>query len=145
MGSAFVLLTLAAFAGIQAFARLPKPTQDTILTKVKAMFDAAAERMNNLIFRRRSAYRRALTDGQGNLTHDGRVIVAHLAKFCRATTSKGVSGNGPMGAHVDANATLIAVGRNEVFMAIMKELAVDIDRVFYAVHDEERAQASLLA
>lgn len=145
MGALSVLFIVAAFALVQVFAGLPEAKRDAILAEAKTMFDAAARRMNDLVFRRRNAYLRTLTDGRGNLTPDGRVIVAHLAKFCRATTSKGMSGHGPAGPHIDPHATLIAVGRNEVFMAIMKELSLPIDRVFSAVREDEDAQAAILA
>lgn len=109
------------------------------IKQAKTLMSKTAQLSQYLLWRRRTAYRRVFLDDTGALTHDARIIVAHLARLCRATASKGVTGQGPFGPHVDANATMIAVGRNEVFEAIMKELALPHQAVYQAVSQEQDA------
>lgn len=138
----FGALFLAAIA-VQVWTRTSRDAQDALITKAKTMFNAArnaGQRAYDFIFRRRTAYRRAFLDARGELSAEGRIIIAHLAKFCRATTTKGIAAPGAHG--VDVNATLIAVGRNEVFQVIMRELRIDPARVYQTVIDEDALAAA---
>jgi len=130
MSQTALLLTLAVLAArAQALlARIP--------IHVEALMRKIANLAQYLLFRRRTAYRRLFLGPDGRLNDDGRIIVAHLARLCRAVSSKGVVGQGPFGPRVDANATLIAVGRNEVFEALMKELSLPHEAVYAAVQEE---------
>ena len=135
MSLLFGLIILAALA-VQIWTRWPQACARE-MERALAMFARAKERFNDAVFRRRMAYKRLFLDPKGDLNQDARVVIAHLAKLARATGSKGIAASGPFGAHVDTNATMIAVGRNELLMAIMKELRLGVDRVFDAVQDED--------
>lgn len=75
-----------------------------------------------MLFRRRAAYRRCFQDSHGNLTPEGRAVLAHLATFCRADRSTLVVS--PVTRTVDTHATMVAEGRREVFNKILQTLNI---------------------
>lgn len=79
--------------------------------------------------KRKYAYRRLFL-GDDGLNADGEVVLADLAKFCRANSSTAVVS--PVSRAVDPIATAMAEGRREVFLRISAHL-----------HLEERVKINL--
>lgn len=74
-------------------------------------FDA----IRDLLSRRRNAYVKAFSNPNGD------VVLADLAKFCRAHDST---------FHVDARAHAVAEGRREVFLRIQKHLQLTDEQLW---------------
>jgi hypothetical protein len=83
--------------------------------------------------KRRYAYRRMFL-GENGLNADGEVVLADLAKFCRATSSTAVVN--PISRSVDPLATAMAEGRREVWLRIMAHLHID-ERVIFNLNENE--------
>lgn len=62
------------------------------------------------------AWKRALMTDDGELSADGKVILADLRKFCRAYESTAIVS--PVSKTVDPLASMLAEGRREVFHRI---------------------------
>lgn len=83
--------------------------------------------------RKQLALRKMLTDGRGHLNADARCLVADLRRFCkvgRTTQYSAVTGA------IDVNATLIAVGRQEVFERLERMLLVDKIEILMTSEDD---------
>jgi hypothetical protein len=83
--------------------------------------------------RRRYAYRRLFL-GDNGLNADGQVVLADLAKFCRATSSTAVVS--PVSRSVDPIATAMAEGRREVWLRLMAHLHID-ERVVFNLSEDD--------
>jgi len=86
--------------------------------------------MNKLlakILKRRYAYRRIFLP-EDDLSMDAKIVLADLAKFCRATSSTAVVS--PISRSVDPIATAMAEGRREVWLRLMAHLHIDEKMVF---------------
>ncbi len=93
--------------------------------------------MNKLlakILKRRYAYRRLFL-GEDGLSGDGQIVLADLAKFCRATQSTAVVS--PISRSVDPIATAMAEGRREVWLRITAHLHID-ERVIFNLNEEDK-------
>lgn len=128
----FLAVFVAAVA-IQVWKRLSQEARAAIVAKAKAMFDQmkkAGVALREKVFRRRTAYRNALLDPQGNLNPAGRIIIAHLTKFCYAlsTTAAGEATEAAMQRRE---------GRRQVWLEIMRELSLDPAQALAAVRDED--------
>lgn len=86
------------------------------------------------ILRRRYAYRRLFL-GEDGLSADGQIVLADLAKFCRATQSTAVVS--PISRSVDPIASAMAEGRREVWLRITAHLHID-ERVIFNLNEEEK-------
>jgi len=84
--------------------------------------------------RRRYAYRRLFL-GENGLNADGQVVLADLAKFCRATSSTAVVS--PVSRSVDPIATAMAEGRREVWLRLMAHLHID-ERVVFNLNEDNQ-------
>ncbi len=84
--------------------------------------------------RRRYAYRRLFL-GEDGLTGDGQVVLADLAKFCRANSSTAVVS--PISRSVDPIASAMAEGRREVWLRLMAHLHID-ERVVLNLNEEDQ-------
>jgi hypothetical protein len=91
------------------------------------------EKLLQKIRRRRYAYRRLFL-GEDGLNADGEIVLADLAKFCRATDSTAVVS--PVSQRVDPIAMAMAEGRREVWLRIMAHLHIDEKTVFNLNEDE---------
>ena len=87
------------------------------------------------IRKRRYAYRRMFL-GEAGLSPDGQIILADLAKFCRANASTAVVN--PITRSVDPIATALAEGRREVWLRIMAHLHIDEKVVFNLTENEDQ-------
>lgn len=83
--------------------------------------------------RRKYAYRRLFL-GDDGLSADGQVVLADLAKFCRANSSTAMVS--PVSRSVDPIAMAMAEGRREVWLRILGHLHID-DRVIFNLNEEE--------
>lgn len=83
--------------------------------------------------KRKYAYRRLFL-GDDGLSPDGEIVLADLAKFCRATASTAVVN--PVSRSVDPIASAKADGRREVWLRIMAHLHID-ERVVFNLTEEE--------
>ena len=83
--------------------------------------------------RRKYAYRRLFL-GEDGLNADGQVVLADLAKFCRANSSTAIVS--PVSRSVDPIAMAMAEGRREVWLRIAAHLHID-DRVIFNLNEEE--------
>lgn len=83
--------------------------------------------------RRKYAYRRMFL-GENGLNADGEVVLADLAKFCRANNSTAIVS--PVSRSVDPIAMAMAEGRREVWLRIMAHLHVD-ERVVFNLNKED--------
>lgn len=83
--------------------------------------------------RKQLALRRLLTDGRGGLNADARCLVADLRRFCKAGRTTQYS---PVTGAVDVNATMIALGRQEVFERLERMLLVDKIEILTASEDD---------
>jgi hypothetical protein len=77
--------------------------------------------------RRRYAYRRMFL-GENGLNADGQIVLADLAKFCRANNSTAIVS--PVSRSVDPIAMAMAEGRREVWLRLMAHLHIDERVVF---------------
>lgn len=77
--------------------------------------------------RRRYAYRRMFL-GENGLNADGQIVLADLAKFCRANSSTAIVS--PVSRSVDPIAMAMAEGRREVWLRLMAHLHIDERVVF---------------
>jgi len=74
------------------------------------------------------AYKACFFDEGGELTDSGRLVLADLAKFCRAhKSSVHIS---PISRSVDPYATVHAEGRREVYLQILTLLRVSEEQIF---------------
>jgi hypothetical protein len=92
------------------------------------------EKLLAKIRRRKYAYRRMFLGENGDLTADGKAVLADLSKFCKATSSTAVVS--PISQKVDPVASALAEGRREVWLRIMAHLHID-DRVIFNLTNEE--------
>jgi len=83
--------------------------------------------------RRRYSYRRLFL-GEDGLNADGQVVLADLAKFCRANSSTAVVS--PISRSVDPIASAMAEGRREVWLRIMAHLHID-ERVVFNLNEDD--------
>lgn len=132
MKVAFILLFVAAVC-VQVWARLSQQTRAAIVSRVQAMISHAQRAMSALsakVFRRRTAYRNVFLNDRGDLNPAGRVIVAHLTKFCFLlnTTAQG---------QADRDTMMRREGRRQVLIEIMRELHLDPSTALQAVQDED--------
>lgn len=67
------------------------------------------------------SWRNALKDGQGNLTPEGKIILADLRNFCNGTKSPFRN---------DTNETMRQIGRQEVFQRIVSFLEYDYSKLY---------------
>jgi len=84
--------------------------------------------------RRRYAYRRLFL-GEEGLTADGQVVLADLAKFCRANSSTAIVS--PVSRSVDPLAMAMAEGRREVWLRLIAHLHID-ERVVLNLNEEDQ-------
>lgn len=85
------------------------------------------------ILRRKYAYRRLFL-GDDGLSADGEIVLADLAKFCKANQSTVVVSQKSQ--QVDPIATAVAEGRREVWLRIMAHLHID-ERTTFNLNDNE--------
>lgn len=83
--------------------------------------------------KRKYAYRRMFL-GDDGLNADGELVLADLAKFCRANSSTAVVS--PVSRAVDPIATAMAEGRREVFLRIVAHLHLD-ERVKINLNEDD--------
>lgn len=83
--------------------------------------------------RRRYAYRRLFLEGDG-MSADGQIVLADLAKFCRATSSTAVVS--PVSQRLDPMAMAMAEGRREVWLRITGHLHID-EKVIFNLNQED--------
>lgn len=83
--------------------------------------------------RRRYSYRRLFL-GEDGLNADGQVVLADLAKFCRANSSTAVVS--PVSRSVDPIAMAMAEGRREVWLRLMAHLHID-ERVVFNLNEDD--------
>lgn len=86
------------------------------------------------ILKRKYAYRRLFL-GEDGLNADGQIVLADLAKFCKATSSTAVVS--PVSRQVDPVASALAEGRREVWLRIMAHLHIDEKVVFNLNQNED--------
>lgn len=85
------------------------------------------------IRKRRYAYRRLFL-GDNGLNADGQIVLADLAKFCRANASTAVVS--PVSRSVDPIASAMAEGRREVWLRIMGHLHLE-ERVVLNLNEDD--------
>jgi hypothetical protein len=91
------------------------------------------------IQQRRNAYRRLFLDNDGKLTPDAQVVMLDLGEFCRVLESPAVTG--PNG--IDTHATLLSIGRLEVFRRFGEHLdtsdadLIGLQRMYQSRADDE--------
>lgn len=134
MKVALVIALFVAAALVQVWARLSEKTRAEFVTKAKAMIAAARRAVGALhakLFRRHTAYRNALMTPSGELNPAGRIIIAHLSKFCYAfsTTAAGES--------VDRDAMMRREGRRQVYLEIQRILSLDPTVALQAAREED--------
>jgi hypothetical protein len=83
--------------------------------------------------RRRYSYRRLFL-GEDGLNADGQVVLADLAKFCRANSSTAIVS--PVSRSVDPIAMAMAEGRREVWLRLMAHLHID-ERVVFNLNEDD--------
>lgn len=79
------------------------------------------------VLRLRKAYRVALAGEAGDRELAARVVLADLARFCRANTSSVVMS--PVSRTVDTHATMVAEGRREVWNRLAYHLNLSEDEI----------------
>lgn len=84
--------------------------------------------------RRRYAYRRMFL-GDNGLNADGQIVLADLAKFCRANNSTAIVS--PVSRSVDPIAMAMAEGRREVWLRLMAHLHID-ERVIFNLDEGDK-------
>lgn len=92
------------------------------------------EKLLARILKRKYAYRRLFL-GEDGLNGDGQIVLADLAKFCKATASTAVVS--PVSRQVDPIASALAEGRREVWLRIMAHLHIDEKVVFNLNQSED--------
>jgi hypothetical protein len=85
------------------------------------------------ILKRKYAYRRLFL-GEDGLNGDGQIVLADLAKFCKAYSSTAVVS--PVSRQVDPVASALAEGRREVWLRIMAHLHID-EKVAFNLNQNE--------
>jgi len=85
------------------------------------------------IFRKRQSYRRVFLADTGELNQDALVIMADLAKFCRARGSTAMVS--PVTGSIDPIAMAMAEGRREVFNRINEYLHIN-DQILQNLREE---------
>lgn len=93
------------------------------------------EKLLARILKRKYAYRRLFL-GENGLNGDGQIVLADLAKFCKATSSTAVVS--PISRQVDPVASALAEGRREVWLRIMAHLHIDEKVVFNLNQNEDQ-------
>jgi hypothetical protein len=83
--------------------------------------------------RRRYSYRRLFL-GEDGLNADGQIVLADLAKFCRANSSTAIVS--PVSRSVDPIAMAMAEGRREVWLRLMAHLHID-ERVVFNLNEDD--------
>jgi len=91
------------------------------------------EKLLARILKRKYAYRRLFL-GDNGLNGDGQVVLADLAKFCKANSSTAVVS--PVSRQVDPIASALAEGRREVWLRIMAHLYLE-ERVVFNLNQSE--------
>lgn len=132
MKLAFILLFIAA-VGVQVWKRLSERTRAAIVSKAQAMIKqamGAAQRLSAKVFRRRTAYRAVFYDDRGQLSPGGKIVLAHLTKFCYALSTTAQ-------AQADRDAIMRREGRRQVWLEIMRELNLDPSQALQAVQEED--------
>lgn len=81
------------------------------------------ERLLRKVLRRKYAYRRLLLSEDGIPNADAEIVLADLAKFCKANQSTAVVSQKSQ--QVDPVASALAEGRREVWLRIMAHLHLD--------------------
>jgi hypothetical protein len=92
------------------------------------------EKLLARILKRKYAYRRLFL-GDNGLNGDGQVVLADLAKFCKANSSTAVVS--PVSRQVDPIASALAEGRREVWLRIMAHLHLEEKVVFNLNQSED--------
>lgn len=90
-------------------------------------------RVSRAFVRRQLAFRRLLLDANGNLSRDGRVVVAELRRLLGAGPGQHLTKFGPTG--VDPVATVAAAQRREVWDSLVR--LVNLDAYTVANIDED--------
>jgi hypothetical protein len=89
------------------------------------------------VFRRRQAYRAVFRPG-GQLSPASAIVLADLAKFCRATRSTTVVSL--VTQQVDPIASAQAEGRREVFLRITQHLSISDEDLYRHLKDEPQQE-----
>lgn len=77
----------------------------------------------DLILTRSRAYRACFLDDHDQLTREAEIVLADMARFCRAHSPCACVS--PATGQIDPYATHVAVGRQEVFQRLQKYLRLD--------------------
>jgi hypothetical protein len=93
-------------------------------------------KLRDLIFRRRRAYRAVFQPG-GILGPSAEIVISDLRGFCRATSTPAMVSPGTQ--TIDPIATGVAIGRLEVWHRIMQHVLVS-DADLYKLIEREREQ-----
>lgn len=91
------------------------------------------EKLLARIRKRKYAYRRLFL-GENGLNGDGQIVLADLAKFCKATSSTAVVS--PISQRVDPIASALAEGRREVWLRIVGHLHIE-DKVIMNLNEND--------
>lgn len=91
------------------------------------------EKLLARIRKRKYAYRRLFL-GEDGLNADGQIVLADLAKFCKATSSTAVVS--PISQRVDPIASALAEGRREVWLRIVGHLHIE-DKVIMNLNEND--------
>ena len=95
------------------------------------------------ILKRRQAYRRVFLGDKCELTEDAKIVLADLAKFCRAQRTVAIVS--PLSQQTDVPATFLAEGRREVWWRIWQFLHqddADLHEVTKKVWEDEDGRRS---
>ena len=92
------------------------------------------EKLLARILKRKYAYRRLFL-GEDGLNADGQIVLADLAKFCKANSSTAVVS--PVSRTVDPIASALAEGRREVYLRIAAHLHLEEKVVFNLNQNED--------
>ena len=139
--AAFLTLVVAAIL-IQVWRRLSATAKARLQAKVSDMIRSIgrmAQALKNRAFRRRYAYQAMFLEESGRLNDFGQVVIADLTKFCRGLNTIAFTQTGD--GHTDLFRTVVAEGRREVLLHIMKELKLDLN----ALLDNARAEDDAIA
>lgn len=90
----------------------------------------AQKAIREKVFRRRTAYRNLFLTEKGDLNPAGRIVIAHLTKFCYlySTTAQG---------QADRDAIMRREGRRQVVIEMLRELNLDPAQALQAVREED--------
>lgn len=86
------------------------------------------------ILDRRNAYRRCFLSEDGQLTADGKIVMADLSRFCRWFGHQTVVS--PVSNETDIPASFQAIGRREVYARLIANLHIDDADIFRFTHSE---------